>query len=167
MIPGAVGLSHGMDVVSYGVGVGDLKRLIDLYAKDTRMEPASLLVDDNVVRGYGEVFPLEALADVDEGIGEVTVIDRKRFVVGLTLVGFDAGGIFAYVDSFTRGNLSQIVHGACDGACCGRVHLEQGGCYGLLDYRLVSGLVCLTGAAGSQKSRCGADLIESCGGLRT
>ncbi len=70
VVPLAIDLSHGMDVVGDGVGVDDLECLARLNAEDAWAKPTAVLIDDDGLRWDCEMLSFQAGLDVDEGVSE-------------------------------------------------------------------------------------------------
>jgi hypothetical protein len=81
MIPLAIQVGHGMNVVGYGIGIDYLEGLIGLETNDARVKPAAALIDDNRCWWRRKVLTFKSLSYVDERIREpVTVGDDERLV---------------------------------------------------------------------------------------
>src|SRR5579871_4087053 len=73
MIPFAVGLRQGMNVVRDGIGISDLEYLVGLNAEYPWPEPATVLIDGDRRGGNLKSLSFEALLYIHEHIGEPAV----------------------------------------------------------------------------------------------
>ena len=127
VVPLAVDLGHGMDVVRDRVRIDHLQLLVHLDAEDAGIEPAALLVNGDRRGGSFKALPFQALLHIDKGVGQPAIgCNHKRFVHGLPVVGFHAGGVFAHVDLLCRVTPAGVADHAGDGAGGGGVDLKRG-----------------------------------------
>lgn len=91
------------------------------------MEPAAALVDDDGFGGRGEVLSFEAALDVDEDVCKRAVgAYGERFIIGLTAMRGDTGGVFTHVDRFALRKFSGVADGSGDGSSRGGIDVEVG-----------------------------------------
>ena len=116
MIPLAIQVRHGMNIVGYGIGIDDLKGLIGLETDDVRMKPAAALIDHDRCLRHGKVLAFESLFYVDECIREsVPVADEKGFFeYALAVISFNACRVFAHIDSFRGWLRSGVMNRSLD-----------------------------------------------------
>src|SRR5882762_4029695 len=127
MIPLPIDLSHGMDIVRHRIGVDHLQRLVRLDSKHPRAKPAPTLVNRHRRLWYFKVLSFQAALHVDEGIAQSTFgAYDQRFVIGLTVMGFDARRVFTHVDQLRGWLFAAIANGALNRSCCCGVHFEVG-----------------------------------------
>src|SRR2546427_1482131 len=110
LVPLAVSLGSGMNVVGGRIAVNDLDGLIGDYAHHMRMVFAAALIERNGFFGNVERAVAQAFFDIDEDVGEVSAAGHHVF----RHVGALAGGVLAHVNLGGLWGFAFKFHGAGD-----------------------------------------------------
>src|SRR5580658_7927502 len=148
VIPLAVELGHGVDVVRDRIGVRDFKDLAGLNAENSGLEPAAILVDLNGSGGSFESLALEPGFHIDERVGHHSIGRYdERLVHCAAFMRFDASRLVAHVDFFWSRPRADVANGSRDRSGGRRVYVKRryDGFLRMVPWR--RGLACLWRAA--------------------